>query len=938
MHLPSFSHHPSTRSSGSRTYRLVTNPLFTLFFFTNAVFFLLYREFIFGDAVFMYSDVGSDSLSSSYPIIAELSRLFKTRTFSFYTIWSGLGQDTTATFLQYINPFKLMLLFFGRDGFPAGIMIYLFIQYNLTAASSYGAFSLLSGSPRAALLPALAWTYSSYIVVWGQNYSYGCCILMFSIMMYLLERVLCRETLLRWLFLTLWYALFFISNYYFFYMSGIFCAFYVFFRSLFRALDGRLLKKGEIALFVRKLFVKELKLAASAAAALAISAAPLCAIAVNFFGSARTGSIGAANLRSLLLPYDLHTYGTYLARLFSADLIGAGSAFSGSASYYDAALLSSTLLVFFAIVYLLFQRRSLPGVLILSAVSFLMLYFQGSGRILTFNPISQRYSFLNLYMAMIALVFFMRSLLDAPSKKKLLAASFVSPILIASLLLALSRGQERYQVSIRKETLLDILAFLVLWTLLMFSISTFKQLKKLQLGLMLLLLAAELLVLGSTSLYDREYLTRESFRSGFYNDGTAEAAALLKEEDPELYRICAGESYDQANEGLVDGYMSSSSYSNTTSASAISLSRTFSSYELSSNFFRAGYRNYYLFTLLGGRYLISDEPDKKADSLEPPFFSLLHETDTQRTFVNNNALPFGYLYENELTREDFAELSSPDRMKALASSYIYTDNIDFSLPETAAAGSSMSRFDLLPNIHTVQDASIAYTENGIVVSANGPDPYFFMNISDVLTAKNSEEVQYLHISVDPATIAALGDITFELFTMTEDHPDLIDALDELISVNAASPEMNYLLPDGTTILRLDMPEGSEIAFRDISLLTDPDASKDFESLKNTDISEISFEDDCYRALVRSENGGMLCVPLLYSANWSASVNGAVSPVENINGGLIGIPLEPGSSKIELRYAIPHFGAASAVSFLSLGIWLALLVFGIRKNRTGAEMI
>ena len=182
------------RKAGPHMRRIFKeHPIIPLLILTNLVFFVLYRRFLFKGAVFMYSDVGSDSLSSSYPIIAELSRLFETRTFSHYTIWSGLGQDTTATFLQYINPFKLMLLFFGRDNFPIGIMLYLFLQNNLIAIFSYNTFRLLSGNAQAALLPALGWTFSSYIVVWGQNYSYGCCMLMFTIMMYLLELVLRRE-------------------------------------------------------------------------------------------------------------------------------------------------------------------------------------------------------------------------------------------------------------------------------------------------------------------------------------------------------------------------------------------------------------------------------------------------------------------------------------------------------------------------------------------------------------------------------------------------------------------------------------------------------------------------------------------------------------------------------------------------------------------------
>ena len=59
----------------------------TLLAATAVLYLILYGRFLFGDAVYMYSDVGSDSLSSSYPIIVMLSRLFGTRTFNYYTLW-----------------------------------------------------------------------------------------------------------------------------------------------------------------------------------------------------------------------------------------------------------------------------------------------------------------------------------------------------------------------------------------------------------------------------------------------------------------------------------------------------------------------------------------------------------------------------------------------------------------------------------------------------------------------------------------------------------------------------------------------------------------------------------------------------------------------------------------------------------------------------------
>ena len=44
---------------------------------------------------------------------------------------------------------------------------------------------------------------------------------------------------------------------------------------------------------------------------------------------------------------------------------------------------------------------------------------------------------------------------------------------------------------------------------------------------------------------------------------------------------------------------------------------------------------------------------------------------------------------------------------------------------------------------------------------------------------------------------------------------------------------------------------------------------------------------------------MFCVPFVYQKGWSAVVNGTSVPVYNINGGLLGIPLNEGISNIVL---------------------------------------
>ena len=84
--------------------------------------------------------------------------------------------------------------------------------------------------------------------------------------------------------------------------------------------------------------------------------------------------------------------------------------------------------------------------------------------------------------------------------------------------------------------------------------------------------------------------------------------------------------------------------------------------------------------------------------------------------------------------------------------------------------------------------------------------------------------------------------------------------------------------------------------------------------------------------MNAENGGMLCVPILYSKNWTARVNGDPVPVENINGGFTGVYLAPGTSNVELVYSLPHFGLAVTVSLAACGLWLLLFLYSVIRRK------
>ena len=888
----------------------------------------LYGFFVFGNAVYMYSDVGSDSLSSSYPIITMLSRLYREKQFTFYTLSSGLGSDTSATFLQYLNPLKFLLLNFGKDSFPLSVLLFVFLQHLFTAVFAYGFFKALLKAKRPAVFAALIWGYTSYIVVWGQNYSFGVCILLFTASMFFLQLLLNRPSRLYFMLLSFTFALFIASNYYFFYMTGVFTIFYV----IFFTLSVRK-KENRIKRMIKSLFT----LALSALMSMAIACASILPIVMNFLGSARTGDTTRFDLKALLTPYGMKAYFTFLGRFFSASIMGSGSNFTGYLNFYETALLYTSALFFFALIYVLFRKKSVIQAILVVVLTAGMLYCPAAGKLLTFNIFSQRYSFMICFVEVIAIAILLKDILSLDMKT--VPAFYVSvlgaPIATAGVLFLLYMRRTALGYTLNKFAFLAAVAFIAVWTFWLILTGLMKN-KRMASIIGIVLLCAELLVTNQASIYDRAYLTKTDYKTDYFNDGTQDAVAKIKESDSGLYRINTSTEYDFANEGLVDGFNATTTYSNTNPASIVSLSRAFGNYQLSSNFFIAGCEQYYLYTLLAGKYLVCDLPDNEADSLEPPCFKEIGRTESNITFENVNALPFGYLYRNEMDGADFVTMNSYEKMRALAKSYVLTEEIDETKKKDAddhtkpAEGDTV--LDLIPKIHTVNNCDLAPVgTDKIRVRSVGPDAYFFLDISDYYS-EDAAETQFLHLAAERESIKE--DIDLEVFILTSEHPDLSDCISTTMPFNFIFNDSVIMLPDHTTLLRIDLPDDGELVFSAMEFITSKGASEDFKELQSTEITEVTFADDTYSATVTStKTNSMLCIPLLYTPNWNATVNGSKVQVFNINGGLCGISLPKGTCEIKMTYEIPNFGIAVKVSAVSAGLcFLIGIIPPFRRKR------
>ncbi|MDO4477834.1 MAG: YfhO family protein [Lachnospiraceae bacterium] len=940
-----------------------------LFGLTNLIFCILYGRFILGD-VYMYADIGNDSLSSSYPLLVMLSRLFHEGGFTAYNLTNGLGTDITALCLQYVNPVKLIMLLFPTAALPQAILFSTFIQVNLLSlfgwiffkallldkttsgnSGSLGKTATPAGTNTAVLpgtdrtrafipvIPTLIWTFSAYVVLWGQNYSFLTCILMFTMIMALLELYLQDASPKKWLWFIPTTALFLMSNYYFLFMTAIFAAVYFIFRSIFTRLP--------VKAFFKKLAV----LAGMAIMGCVMGCVSLLPILNSVLSSNRFDRLAENAAQTSAAPsmfYGPRAMLTFLGRLFSANTFGPGSGYTGFENYYEAAVLSVSVLFIFALVFLILRKSTRIRALGLLILSVVLLAIPRVSTLLNMNATAQRWSFMLCFAACIVIGIFVKTILTEDCRKTIFPTLIIAPLLSALCLGLVYLGVRRgyYQLS-PKPVAICMGMFLLFEMVLLVGLMLRKR--KMLLPGILVVLTLELIFSNYMTINDRMYLSQEAFYHAFYNDGSGDVIDTVKtadtdlyriendrQTDPALYGITAQAPYMFANEGMVNNFNSLSIYSSTIPASLTSYGNAYRSELGRSNFFIVDFNDYYTFTLLGGRYAFGNKDNLFVANADGSLYDDGPAAGTNIVVKNANALPFGYLYDELLTDSDRTAMDALTLMRASTRAVFATDSSDeskMSLPQTYDASTAPAErlIPLADCIEKTNDCEVSVENGQLTVTATGVDPY----ICFILPPYDMRQSLFL-------TLSKAGDDAqpLQLFMATTAHPDMDGRLCRDYTLPDDRSEAVMAMPEGLTNLRIDTVPGSVITF-DLAAFHVVDSVADFKELSASPVTDISYQENgltaTYQAVASPETDSILCVPFPYSGNWTAKVDGASTEVLNVNGGLTGIHLTPGTHNVTLIYSPAHFGAAALVSLIGCLAFIILYVVVLRKHRRQAHI-
>ena len=882
-----------------------------LFLAVNVVFVFLYRRFLTGRGVYLYTDIGSDSITSSFPIIVYLRAHFRECLAGVFRFESGLGSDMAQIAVKYLNPLKSPLLLFSKEHLPAGLMLEQWILTNVCALSGFLFFRRLlaggedPGSSReagtAACFASLMWTYSGFMTLWSQNLTTGVCIVMFTVFMAHLQHYLSEPGAGTALRMIPALALFLLTNYYYTWMTGVFTVLYLVF---YAAFTGR----G----FLR--FIKE----SAVTAACAVCGCMMAAAALVHEISVYTGSVraGGAETTRLWATFGLKGIMTTVGRLFSVNMTGAGNSYSGAVNYYEEAALSVSIIALFAVVSLVMQKRYRLRTLFLTVFAALILVFKNSGAVLQLNANVQRYSFMGAFLLAIASGIFIRNILKGEiSRKHLPVCAAVSWLLLAVLFGLLLMNEEAGRYSVNTRALKMVLLFAAGFGLIM-VVSRMKIPGKYLAAAAFLGLCLEMVVMNQDTLYHRDYVPYGAYGEVVSGNGLDAAVNQILSSDDGVFRIGAARSDMDMNDGLLLDFPQTAVYSNSNPASLKELTDFFGTVQRSRNHFAADDRTYGEFELLAGRYLVRDNSGYLKDTPPEILFERAGETpDGSKTLYRNRyALPFGYLM-----REGESE----------------------SAALTGTAGSGDRVTDLLPTIRDPYDVTIKSGGGNTWFVREGSDPYVYLDLppedqerEPVPAGDGSESVRILEVVFKPDSIQYLRSVQF--YYLAEGQTDPLPEDYESFFLDPEKPVLRLVLPESVAALRFDLPSGGTgLAVTSINLIESSSFLQNVRELsKRTErVRDIRLDGNTWtaRVLPGDEGKEILIVPFLYGNSWKASINGEEAVIRD-SGGLCALDLAAGENEVTLTWETPFLFPARLLTGLSIGIWLLVALYIRRRTK------
>ena len=288
--------------------------------------FIIFQDFISFRKIFLFKDIGSDTINMFHPVLIHLSEYLKNQGNPGWSFSQGMGQNIFPLWLG--DFFSNFIMLFDKNTIPKVIVFMEILKIFLAAFVFFYYLKELKLSSFSCLIGALLYAFSGYMILGGTWIIFSTEAVYVAIMLLGFERWLNKS---KWFLFVLGITL-----------LGFLQPFYLFSYTIFLA-GYIIVRYNDVYEFEFKKFAYfSLKTVGLAALGVAITAYQLLPDVLMLLESPRVG--GEAGLSAKLKAQPMFALAdevlrfTTTFRAFGSDMIGVGNNFKGWQNYLEAPL------------------------------------------------------------------------------------------------------------------------------------------------------------------------------------------------------------------------------------------------------------------------------------------------------------------------------------------------------------------------------------------------------------------------------------------------------------------------------------------------------------------------------------------------------------------------------------------------------------------------
>jgi uncharacterized membrane protein YfhO len=648
---------------------------------------------LFGSAVLLYTDIGSDSVNSYYPDFVHLSNYIRNQGFPSWSFYVGMGQDLAyATGYLIWQPVSWL-----PSGWIARALVFQHLAKVLIAGLLFFRFLQLRRlHAPAPLLGALLLSFSAYMCIGSCWYPFADEVVCFAAILLGTELALQQG---RWLLLALAIAL-----------VGMITPFHLYLCALLLVTYVPLRLFGQYGWQPRIIMPSCLRLAAVSALGVGLGAIVtlpyLHAILSSPRGSGTTSFVATLSSSAVWgFASSLHNITAALKPLAN-DILGTGSDFRGWQNYLEAPLTYCGLLCLLLLPQVLVggtrRHRIIFALFFLAILSltifpwfrYLFWLFQGD--------YYRTYSlFCILGIITLSMMVFSRQIEGRPLSFWLLAPT--TTVLVGALYLPFERWQALINPGLRS----GVTIFLLAYGLFLTAGQLLKR-QRLAAWLILGLAIIELIQFDQITVSDRTTVKKEELRSDLaYGDDVPSVLRDIRtSDDGKFFRLTklrpSGPSvWPSLNDAMVFGYYGTSSYSSFNNINYTNFLTSLGIIPLHSETdtrWSVGLVNDPLLSLFAcEKYVLVDDPLPFQRAVQ---YEFVKSYEKDHLFRNARSLPFGLSFDRYLTEDVFMKLPTAEKPVMLLHAVILSN-------EDEAKKQGLSPTNLIDLEQEARDLSLA---------------------------------------------------------------------------------------------------------------------------------------------------------------------------------------------------------------------------------------